>query len=245
MLEQVIHYQTGIFAPDTRLEPSASNIGTLLELFKDKGFIPITQTVIEVSGTMPLAPKLQLNLATQRQDWTVAFEKERVNCIWSKIDKTDSLTIDQFIQEAPIIIKQIDTRFPLHGWRLFFNMKGILPELSNEEMMRINNIILNIPLFFKESQPVLWSTRNQSRKDITFRDGKETLNIILDVNRVKIQFRTTEPSEPQDRVEIYLDINTLQTNKDQRFGADDLEAYLVVAKAISQEILSQLEDLFK
>ena len=245
MLEQVIHYQAGIYAPNSRLEPNADNIGILLNLFKDKGFNPTTETFIEVLGTIGPTPKHQLNLTTQRLDWKVTFEKERINCIWSKIEKTDSKTVDQFYEDVIEIINRIDAKFPLHGWRLFFNMKGIMSEMNKEELTRINSALLRLPSFFSEYQPVLWSTRNQSLREITLKERVEVLNVILDVKRVTMQFRTAEPSEPQDRIEVYLDINTLQTNKDQRFVVDDFEPFLDEANNISQLILSQLEELFK
>ncbi|MBT7618916.1 MAG: hypothetical protein HN590_16690, partial [Calditrichaeota bacterium] len=243
-LEHVFIYQAGIYAPDTQLEPNADNISTLLELFKDKGFIPTTHSIAEVSGAT-LVRKNILSFETPKKNWRVLFESQRVNCIWQKTEKDDTISSDQFITEVSEIIQRITEEFSLKGFRLYFNMRGILRVLSEEELIHVNSKLLNLPLFFKESLPIEWSTRNLSHREIFINEQSEMLNVIMDVNRVKIKFQTPEPSESKDRIEIGLDMSTLQTNINQRFRIADLQPFLNETKTISETILAQIGEMFQ
>ncbi len=243
MLEHVLTYQTGIYTPEAKLDPNPKNIGLILELFKDKGLIPTTENILDLDSTPPYTPKLQLNAITAKRNWKIAFEKERISCVWNKTEEKDTKTVDQFQEESSEFISSLITKLSIQGTRMYFNMKGILPEKTNEELMKIYNKLFNPLPFFKEHHLSEWSFRNLSHDEIELKSKMEKINVILVLSRIKFHFRNTNDNKPQDRVQIGIDINTLQTEQKQRFGIKEYNLFFIEAKRLYQLIYSQLNEV--
>ncbi|MDT8300876.1 MAG: hypothetical protein RQ760_05275 [Sedimentisphaerales bacterium] len=76
MIEHVMHYQFGFYASNTHLEPEPDIIARLLEVFKDKGFIPTTIQEFQISPAPRM--RLQLQFTTSNGEWNLAFEPDRL-----------------------------------------------------------------------------------------------------------------------------------------------------------------------
>ena len=240
MIEQMGHYQFGLYAANTHLEPEADIIARLLEAFKDKSFIPTTITEWPLSPD--LRPRLQLQFKTSNGEWNLAFEPNRLLLNKAVVTGTEIGSSRDFAGEAEEIFRRLLEVKPFVGTRLSYVTKGLLPEMLSGKLVEVNGRVFNLLPFYVECPPYQWTTRNVAKWNVTLGDKAEILNVITDINRVQVMLVRDKENLFLDRIEIGFDINTHQDNTDPRFDADDVGLFLNEAIQKSQDIMVEIEE---
>ncbi|MBD3267529.1 hypothetical protein GF373_12750 [bacterium] len=242
MIIETMHYQFGFFAPGSNVEPEPEIISELIDVFRERKFIPSTmQTVFwDVNG---VKPKSELLLMTNNSEWNMAFEPHRVLLTKKKIPGKDIENAKHFREETIDIYKNLFKVLPLVGTRLSFVSKGLLPEMPIDKLQQVHSKLFYPPKFFSDNPPHSWTTRNLTRYKIEILDNTETINVITDINRIQGEFTDENVSKPFDRIEIGFDINTYQLNKKQRFNLKEIELFLDKVIPISQQISLEIGEM--
>jgi hypothetical protein len=239
MIEHLYSYQAGFFAPGTHIEPSPEIIAKVVKEFENKDFVPSTVPLFQFqTQTM----KLQLQMLTKSMEWIIDFEPNRFLIQRKNLPKIQMCTVDEFITESKDIISRLLNVFPIRGTRLSYVTSGLLPEMSNQQLNKVNMKLLNLPEFYRKSPPVQWSTRNVVKIESHFNNKVEQLNVITDINRKQGTLSKDDKSVQFDRIQLSFDINTFQGNVTQRFDDEDLPSFLITAKELVDEIMIQLKD---
>jgi len=242
MIDCVAYYQFGFYAPGTHVEPTPDLVGRLLESLKDKGFVPTTSPEIEIGPSPNM--RLQLQFITQDQQWNLAFEDSRVLLHKKALPDSEVGRPEDFCSETQDVFGRLTGVTEFHGTRMSYVTKGLLPEMTNDELEQANSLLINLPPFYSEHPPCEWTTRHVARYDVSIGEETETLNVITDINRRQGQLAKESSLVPFDRLEISFDINTYQGNTDQRFGVDDVGPFLTQALTLSRKIQKEIGEKF-
>ncbi|MBU1261122.1 MAG: hypothetical protein KJ757_01230 [Planctomycetes bacterium] len=240
MIEHLIYYQFGFFAPNTHLQPKPDIIGRLLEAFKDKGFIPTTAQELQQIGPA-IKTGLQLQFTSPNREWNLAFEPHRALLKKENVGGTGMGSPEDFCEEANEIFDRLLKVNPFTGTRLSYATKGLLPELNPAKLDEVNKRILNLLPFYTKYPPYQWTTRNVARFDVHLGEMTESLNVITDINRVQGTIARDVGPLSFDRIEIGFDINTYQENTTPRFTTNHVGLFLQEAIKQSQNVMVEIE----
>ncbi len=240
MIDRTGKYEVGFFAQGTHVEPNPDIIIRLLETFKDRGFLPITVDEVLIGSSSKM--RRQLQLTDNNSVWNLAFEPHRILLTKSEVKGLDIGTPDNFIGEAVDIIGRILHVIPLKGSRLSYITKGLLKEMTDVELKKVNSNLLKLPAFYIDDPPHQWVIKNVNRKEFHLHKKLEQVNIITEISRIQGLFNN-DPPIPFDRIAVGFDINTYQKNKDPRFGIEDIVNFLRIAVDVSKQITTEEEKI--
>ncbi|MCH8823923.1 MAG: hypothetical protein IH984_10485 [Planctomycetes bacterium] len=251
MIERTLYYQAGFFSPDAYLEATPEIIRRLLEAFDYKDFIPTTVPEIVIGspqqGLMavgPFSPKMRINVTTPNQEWTLAFQPDRVSLKKMEVIGGAIGEPEDFQNDAIEMFARLEKAkvFSFSGSRLTYNTRGLLPEMKDEQLTKVNTRILRLPSFYQEHPPCEWATRNVAHFDLKFGPKTECCNVITDINRVQGR-SSIDGGEAKlvDRIETRFEINTHQDRQEIRFCHNDISTFLESAIKICNKLSHQSE----
>ncbi len=239
MFDHVIHYQFGFYGPGTHLDASPERIAQILTSLKDEGYIPTTITEVQLSPS--LKTRAQLHFITPDEEWRLAFESKRVLLKWQSLPKKEMCEVDKFCKTVCTVFAKLLEVVPIVGNRLAFVEKGLFPEYSDEELARIRLRVLGDLPFYKQNLPIRWDTRRVGRIQRSFGGKTESLNVLTDINRVQGEFNDGDGgTRPFDRIEVELDVNTVQDNMAARFSQSDIEPFLEEAVLLQGQLIEEI-----
>lgn len=242
----VAHYQLGFYAPNSVVEPSPDIIGKLIEVFKGTGFMPNLVSAFHISSQTPETRDM-LTLVTNKSEWVIEFEPHRISFTKKYIPDLEIGSPDEFKTSVVDFCSRILSVIPLSGGRLSYVTKGLLEEMSQGELDKVNSTLMNVPAFYRDNPPQEWTTRNVARytsKELN--EPPERYNVITDINRVQANLKDKmNRSKNIDRIEVGYDINTYQKNMSPRFGINDVEKFLNEVTILSGQITSNIAETIK
>jgi len=245
--EDVLLYQFGFYAPDSRIDPSPEIIAKLLKAFDGTGYMPSAVTEMHVEGSADgkhrMQARQQLHLVTKNGEWAIEFEPHRVSIKKRNVTGVEIGTAEQFKDDVADFCERLSTVRPLTGTRLSYVTRGFLPEKNADEMVAANQNIMILPGFYQENPPIEWNTRTATQYDIQLHDRPETLNVITDIGRIRGKQITPDGAKDVDRIDIGFDINTFQENKEQRFVFSDAKEFLEKTVELSERLLDDFEGM--
>lgn len=234
-------HQSSIFIAAEDITPTPETISVLLNLFRDKGFLPSTYQEIGV-GT-GLGPQIRLRLNSPNNEWLVDFDMQRIDI--QKLPTTSKGrnigNVEAFVNDAQNFFSRILSHFGKKGHRLSLVTSGLLPEMSGQQIDTVyTKIFSNSISFYDTNRPFEWKSRFLSKVTTDMNGTEEEFNVITNIGRIRGQ--SVDPAAPAklDRIEISFDINTSPDNKDTRFGAESLNNFFNKALSLRQIILDDL-----
>lgn len=237
--KQILLYQFGFFVPNYIIDPEPSIIAKLLQVFEGTDFVP------NIVHTMQIGPmsqtRQQLQLMTKDMEWSIEFEPHRISINKNNLPGKDIGTAEQFAQASSDYCSRLSDIVSVSANRLSFNTRGILHEMSKEELEKAGSKLLNLPTFYTENRLVEWNTRAVARYDATLNGNTEILNVISDISRIPLTPKDQRDSKNLDCLEIGFDINTFQDNKKQRFRIQESDAFIKEAIKLNQRLLSEID----
>jgi hypothetical protein len=231
--------QASIFGDFSDIKPKPEIISELLEIFAYKNMLP--GTFMEISPSIP-APQSRIRLESEDHHWVINIAFGRIDIEKAvpnnKGDQLDNY-YENFIIESTQMLKQILSNFDKKGYRLSFVSKGLLPELSENQLEKIYTNFFTPIDFYNENRPVEWNSRQVARIKFNL-DEEEIINVITNVNRTSGQLIVNNEQVDFDGIEIIFDINTFQGNRNTRFYSGNIDPFYSESLKVREKILDQL-----
>lgn len=238
--ERISHYQFSFFSPCPVLEPSPQIISKFMQAFDGTELMPTTIPVIHFGPTPETRQMLQF--ITANTGWRIEFEPNRISCNKVADPKRDIGTPEDFCREAEDYCSRVLSVLGLKSNRLAFVTKGILPEMSGDQLKSIYLNLFTPPKFYLDNESIEWSSRNAaSCKSKTFNQS-EIFNVITDVNFIKVIDQHKGQIKESPRIEIGFDINTNQKNTDLRFNASDIRPFLSETMQLMNQVSTDIKE---
>jgi len=245
MIEAPLKYQACFFADTSNLRPSVETIPALLTAFADRNLLPSTYHEIGLQPQSPTPKPLpRLRLASSDNEWAIEFESIRINIEKNAIKPIGANlgTFEEFTRDATDFLGRILDRFPRKGHRLALIIRGFLGEMPESRLQDICKRVFVPNDFYTQNPPVGWNSRLLARTPRDIGGKQELLNVITHVKRIRGEFEAEETLIPLDRIEVELDINTYQGNRDPRFEMPAVRAFCSEALKVRDEVLASLKE---
>jgi hypothetical protein len=242
MIEIPVKYEASFFADIQDIRPSADTIPVLLDMFRDRGLLPII--FHEIGGGL-LGPNPRLSLVSPDNEWSIAFPGERIIFVknMSKPKGVNMGTVDEFGKVVVEFSKRILERFPVKGTRLALVTEGMMTEMSDKSLQKVYEKVFRPVPFYVDNHPTEWGSRAAARIDVQINGREESLNVLTKVNRMQGEFRLQDGTTPFDLIKVSFDINTFQGNTETRFDAKSVAEFCPKALDLRANVLSQVEVL--
>jgi hypothetical protein len=185
-----------------------------------------------------------LRFASSDNEWAIEFESVRINIEKNAIKPLGANlgTVEEFTRDATDFLGRILDRFPRKGHRLALVIRGFLDEMPEPKIRDICKRVLVLSDFYTQNLPVGWNSRLLARVSRNIGEAQELLNVITQVKQIRGEFQEEETLMSSDRIEVELDINTYQGNRDSRFEMPAVRAFCAEALKVRDEVLASLKE---
>ncbi len=243
MFDVIGKYQASLFLNASQIVPSTDVITSLLNIFRDKGFLPTTFQ--EIGSTSP-APQVRLRLSSPNNEWVINFASRRIDIEKNPVSTAGKNIgkVEVFVENAIDFISRIIGHFNRKGNRLSVITSGLLREMSDKKFNEIYNKLFHPLPFYREAVPFEWISRSAARKTIKINDNDEEINVITNINKVRGQFMEPNRVIPFERIEVAFDINTLAENDKNRFSEESLISFFQGALDVRTAIIKEIKDTY-
>jgi hypothetical protein len=242
MFDILTKYQASLFLKSSEILPSPDIISPLLNMFRDKGFLPTTFQ--EIDSVHP-SLQVRLRLNSSNNEWGINFGSDRIY-----IEKNPVATagknmgdVNDFADEVTDFIGRILNHFNKKGYRLSIITAGMLREMSYDQLDSIHKKIFRPLPFYKETLPFEWNSRSASQSAINIENHDEKINVITSINRVRGQSIEPNLVMKLDRIEVAFDINTLSEENTDRFSVKSLKEFFKGALTVRDAIIEQIKEM--
>jgi hypothetical protein len=239
-----IKYQSVLFGDFRGITPSSERVITLLELFKEKNFIP--STFMELDPFSP-TPINRIALSSENSEWQMNFGSPRIDIIHNSLNLNgDNLgTINSFVQEVLDLIGLFQSRFDKKGNRISLLAEAFIDDENKNNFDNLYNKVRKPFGVYSKNVPLEWSIRDLIRKDIHNDRYKETFNIISSLGRLQGQTSFNNEITRIDRINFILDINTIPEITDHRFDIEYVKWGLNEMIGIYSSLMTDIQEWIK
>lgn len=234
-------YQASLFLNASEIVPSPDVISPLLNIFRDKGFVP---TTFQEIGPQSPTPHVRLRLNSPNNEWGINFASHRLD-----IEKNSVVAagknigeVEVFVDEVIDFIGRILGHFNKIGRRLSIITSGMLQEMSNERLDSIYDKFFRPLPFYRQALPFEWNYRSAVRSAIKIKNHDEKINVITSINRVRGQLMEPQRITKFDRIQVAFDINTLAEKDTDRFSVELLKEFFEGALNVRATIIKEIKE---
>ena len=242
MFDILGRYQASLFLKASGIVPSPDVISPLLNIFRDKGFLP---TTFQEIGPQSPALQVRLRLNSPNNEWGINFashsidiEKNPVVAAGKNIGK-----VEVFVDEVIDFIGRILGHFNKKGHRLSIITSGMLREMSHDRLDLIHNKVFRPMPFYEQTLPFEWNSRSVAQSAINIENHDEKINVITSINRVRGQSIEPQRVMQFDRIQVAFDINTLAEEDTDRFSVESLKEFFEGALNIRATIIEEIKEI--
>lgn len=241
MIDIRLKYQASIFVDANDIIPSPDIMSSLIDLFRDKNFVP--STFQQIGLTSP-SPKVRLRLSTTNNEWNIAFATHRIDVDKNQIEPKGSNVgeLSDFCSTSVDFFERILNRFNKRANRLTLNTNGLFEEMTQAQLSAAYKKLFRPPKFYKENPPFEWEWRSASKIPINILKLKDSLYVITIVRRLRGEFTDKSGVSTFDRLQLAPDINTSDRNTDYRFSLAHIKNYFPQALDIHNMLAKQIEE---
>jgi hypothetical protein len=226
MIDIILNYQAVAFTPS--IEATSQRISEMMSLFADKGFVPTTQQEITLPNNDGITtPQLRFSLNSPKNEWVIHFGMGRIDISKRQTDAkgTNVGLVKDFSAEVSDTLVKILNKLNQKANRLGLSSNFILKEMAPQQLDSIFEKIFSPTQTYKDYKPFEWNYRAASRLSKPINQKDELVNFITSANRFSGQMNTSQSIVDLDRIAMNIDINTLPTNKQDRFAEADIRDY--------------------
>ncbi|MFH0924889.1 MAG: hypothetical protein V1872_04540 [bacterium] len=237
MIDTIVKYQASIFVNAKDITPSPDNITNLINIFRDREFIP--NTFNEIAPTS-LEPQTRLLLTNSTNEWKILFASSRIDiekiAIEPKGNNMGELSV--FCADVIDFFGRILTKYNKKSNRLSLSTNFLLKEMTDVMLSNIYLKLFKPSKFYQQNSPFEWDWRSVSR--VPIKELKDELNVISNIKRIRGNLKTKTVVEPFDRIEISLDINTIKENSEHRFELNQIKKFYEYVLKLHNDMLKEL-----
>lgn len=242
MFDILGRYQASLFLKASEIVPSPDVISPLLNMFRDKGFLP---TTFQEIGPQSPAPQVRLRLNSPNNEWGINFASRRID-----IEKNPVVAAGKNIGEVRVFADEVIDflgrilgHFNKKGHRLSIITSGMLREMSHDRLDSIRKKVFRPLPFYEQTLPFEWNSRSAARSAINIENHDEKINVITSINRVRGQFMEPQRVMPFDRIEVAFDINTLAEEDADRFSVESLKEFFEGTLNVRATIIEEIKEM--
>jgi len=241
MIDVKQQYQAIIFLDASSISPKPENISIMMELFRDKGFIP--SMFHEISSNSP-SPSIRLKLSDPKNEWNINFGTDRITIFKNPLEANGRNLgeLSDFCDDVTTFFNRIHNKFRKKPNRIALATGFLLSEMNEEKLNAIYAKMFKTPDFYSSHLPFEWNWRSASKLSIKINELEETLNVITMINRVSGEMTFNNEITYFDRVQLSFDINTVHENSDYRFTLDHISNFYVQALEIHDQLIKEVTD---
>lgn len=241
MIDIRLKYQAALFVDAKDILPTPDIISSLINIFRDRNFVPNTFQQI---GFTSDGPAIRLRLSTTNNEWIIAFATHRIDIDKNPVDPKGSNLgeLSVFCSDALDFFERIINTFNKRANRLSLNTTGLFEEMTEERLLNFYAKLFRTPQFYNENPPFEWDWRSASSINIQILELAESLNVITTIKRVSGEIGDKSGISRFDRIEFSPDINTSIYNSDYRFGLPHINVFFPQALEIHNMLLKQVEE---
>jgi hypothetical protein len=247
MIDIKVKYQASIFT--SSIEANPTNISSLMSLFADKGFIPITYQELPGINQMQQvsSPPLRFSLKTADNEWVVGFRTGRIDVEKNMTDaKGKNLgEINQFGSDAKDIFIKILNKYPQRANRIALASNLIFNEMPTDVLDNVYLKLVHPTKIYVENPPVEWNVRSVSRLNKIINSNAELFNFCSEIGRFSGQMNIDQSIAPLDRIAITLDINSIIADGRERFDEAGISGFCDEAPTWHNGLLNELTEKIK
>lgn len=239
MFDMPGQYRATVFVNASNIVPSTDTVAALLELFRDRGFLP---TIFhEISPPNP-ERQTRLRLNSQNNEWGINLASERIDIEKNPLTPAGKNLgdIESFCAEATEFFDRLLKHFKKKGHRLALVSSGLCREMDERQLQTIFQKLFRPLEFYEKYQPFEWRSRFAARSGLEIAKCQETMNINTSINRLRGELSQPTKTDKFDRIEIMFDINTGSESDENRFSADSFGEFYRAALAAREQLLEQL-----
>ena len=241
-MEKVLNFQLSLFGSFVNVQPNLLLTNRIAENLREDGFVP---SIAVVNAVDPINRQVitenRLQMETKDHTWHIVFFAERID-----IDYTYPGGEGFFSDIRSIIArgKELCTHAfkaiaDTTGIRIAINGRFLVKDMSVEEKQQFIKRFAIIPQVFDRNPVTEWNVHFNAPIELVFGDKKDICNNIIEVYDILGIDPKNKSVSP--RMAIGLDINTDQTNTEQKYKFSDILAFADVAKDLMEAALQEIE----
>lgn len=245
MIDYRLKYQASIFLNALDMGATPKNISDMITDFSDKGFIP---NIFQEINSQNSQPQNRFCLQSPNNEWRINIATTRIDVEKNPTDlKGSNLGSESdFCREAADFFCRIINRFPRKANRLAFVSRFLLNEMPTAGLNDTYNKLFNSPALYEENIPFEWNWRIVSHIEKNITDDKsELFNFVTSINRINGEVRNGNSISNIDRLDLSLDINSIPTRIDDRFGCDEIKCFLKSVTTWHEELKNDIFTFIK
>lgn len=241
MIDIKLKYQATIFVNAEDIGPSPDIITPLMEIFRDKAFIPSTFQQI---GPPTPVPSLRLRLSTSDNEWVISFATHRIDVDRNFTNpKGNNLgELSDFCLDAIVLFERILKKYTKRAHRLALNSNSLLQEMAPSQLSTVHSKLFMSPQFYRDNPPFEWNWRSVAQYPIEISDLKDTLYVITVINRARGEIGDKSGVAKFDRIQLSFDINTTDLNNDYRFELSHIRDYFPKASELHNKLSTDIQE---
>lgn len=241
MIDIRLKHQASIFVDANDIAPSPDIMSSLIDVFRDKNFVP--NTFQEIGFASPV-PKVRLRLSTTNNEWNISFSTRRIDVDKNQIEPRGSNVgeLSDFCLDAIEFFERILNRFNKRANRLTLNTNGLFEEMTKDQLSAVYKKLFRPPKFYDENPPFEWDWRSVSQIPIEILELTDSLNVITIIKRIRGEIGGQSGVSLFDRLQFAPDINTTDRNTDYRFELTHIKSFFPQALEIHNSLIKQIED---
>jgi len=222
--------QVALFADATAIAANPATIKALMDLFRDRSFLPgvLQEFVAQITVGAPVlpAPNTQrLSLDENDTGYHIDFGRQRIDIEQRAKDfeAGNMGTVADFIKTAIDLGQRIMSHFELLATRLAVVRNTLVLDLTEKQVSEIYNRLFKPTPLFTENPPYEWIWQSVAKLLVPEGEKREEANLITKLVRSQGRIGDT-PDVTLLKVEY--DVNTLPSRTQPRFSADSLPVML-------------------
>ena len=170
----------------------------------------------------------RLKFSNAKNELCISFATTRIDIEKNPTDpKGNNLgTVDIFCSDVTEKFAKILKKYSKKASRISLITTYLLKEMSSVQLDKICDKLFKFPQVYLEKKHYEWNWRLVSKiaAESPFLTSEE-INIITKIRRVQGQLFVSKSVDSVDRIELSLDINTSQHNKDNRFDLANIKTF--------------------
>jgi len=240
MIDITVKYSASIFLDASNIKTDSDTIAKLLADLKEFNLIP--SYFNEISGGS-LKPQLRPQFSSPNGEWRISlgfqrldFEKQIVNLAEDNIGN-----LSDFCNDVVKIYNSLSDFNKKRANRFSLVTRYFLKNMDTNELNSIHSKLFNVPNTYQVTPPFEWNWRNVTEMKYDINNSEELFNVISILNRVsgKMSVGRNEMKD-FDRVELSIDINSTNNNKEFRFEKGSIEEFYGLSHKWESKLLDEI-----
>lgn len=232
-----IKIQGSIFSQFDDIHPTAKNIMSIIEEFKEFDFIP---TVVQEIDNLGVVRK-RLDITTTDELWEIEFRTQRINIIYlnEKLEDDKDFDTKYHIEKMISFMNIILDIYERNFFRISLVTLYRYEFSKTKSLEGFNTNVYKLNEFIEESdKPDTWKHYTVNRRYLNVEGNDHSINQIIELYGSTIQ--ENNQSDSRGVFQFKIDINTHQSNIEYRYDKGFIKPFYDHASRLESELKNKI-----